>query len=91
MKFVAFALDGDTIYEGAQELTMSRETGNRFAPYRPRLLVHLKPTALQPGVVGRDGWAHRLIILYNCLWVLIAAWQAKMLRSQKSSQIIIGD
>ncbi len=43
------------------------------------------PVALPPGVVGLDGWADRLIILSNCLWVLIAAWHGMKLRSQKSS------
>jgi len=43
------------------------------------------PASLPPGVVGLDGWADRLIVLSNCSWVLIAAWQAIKLRSQKLS------
>lgn len=32
------------------------------------------PTSLPPGVLGLDGWANRLIVLANCLWVFVAAW-----------------
>ena len=34
------------------------------------------PTHLPAGVLGLDGWADRLIVLSNCLWVCVAAWQA---------------
>lgn len=34
------------------------------------------PTALPPGVIGLDGWADRLFVLSNCLWVVLAAWRA---------------
>jgi hypothetical protein len=34
------------------------------------------PTHLPAGVLGVDGWADRLIVLSNCLWVFVAAWQA---------------
>jgi len=34
------------------------------------------PKALPPGVLALDGWADRLIVLCNCSWVLLAAWQA---------------
>lgn len=34
------------------------------------------PKSLPPGVLGLDGWANRLIVLSNCLWVIVAAWQA---------------
>ena len=33
------------------------------------------PTRLPAGVLGLDGWADRLIVLSNCLWVFVAAWQ----------------
>lgn len=42
------------------------------------------PTSLPPGVLGLDGWADRLIVLSNCLWVFVAAWQAIKLRGRKS-------
>ena len=35
------------------------------------------PKRLPAGVLGLDGWADRLIILTNCSWVIVAAWQAK--------------
>jgi len=34
------------------------------------------PKSLPPGVLGLDGWANRLIVLSNCLWVFVTAWQA---------------
>ena len=34
------------------------------------------PAHLPEGVLGLDGWADRLIVLSNCLWVGVAAWQA---------------
>lgn len=34
------------------------------------------PTALPPAVIGLDGWADRLFVLSNCLWAVLAAWQA---------------
>jgi len=43
------------------------------------------PAALPPGVIGLDGWADRLIVLSNCLWVVMVAWQVIKLRTQKSS------
>ena len=42
------------------------------------------PTQLPAGVLGLDGWADRLIVLSNCLWVFVAAWQAMKLSGQKS-------
>jgi hypothetical protein len=33
------------------------------------------PAHLPAGVLGLDGWADRLIVLSNCLWVGVAAWQ----------------
>ncbi len=38
------------------------------------------PKSLPPGVLGLEGWANRLIVLSNCLWVFVAAWQAIKLR-----------
>jgi hypothetical protein len=32
------------------------------------------PAHLPPGVIGLDGWADRLIVVSNCLWVTVAAW-----------------
>ena len=42
------------------------------------------PAQLPAGVLGLDGWADRLFVLSNCLWVLIAAWQAMKLADQRS-------
>ena len=41
------------------------------------------PTSLPTGVLGLDGWADRLIVLSNCLWVGVAAWQAMKLTGRK--------
>ena len=43
------------------------------------------PTQLPAGVLGLDGWADRLIVLSNCLWVCVAAWQAMKLAGRKES------
>jgi hypothetical protein len=42
------------------------------------------PKSLPLGVLGLDGWANRLIVLFNCLWVIVAAWQAIKLRRKIS-------
>ena len=42
------------------------------------------PAQLPAGVIGLDGWADRLFILSNCLWLLVAAWQAMKLADQRS-------
>jgi hypothetical protein len=34
------------------------------------------PKVLPAGVFRLDGWANRLIVLSNCLWVFIASWHA---------------
>jgi hypothetical protein len=41
------------------------------------------PTHLPAGVLGLDGWADRLFVLSNCLWVFVAAWQAMKLTGRK--------
>jgi uncharacterized protein DUF998 len=41
------------------------------------------PAQLPAGVLGLDGWADRLIILSNCLWVFVAAWQVMKLAGRK--------
>ena len=41
------------------------------------------PAQLPAGVLGFDGWADRLIVLSNCLWVGVAAWQIMKLTGQK--------
>jgi Protein of unknown function (DUF998) len=33
------------------------------------------PKSLPPGLLPLDGWADRMIVLSNCAWVLLAAWQ----------------
>ena len=45
------------------------------------------PKSLPPGVVGLDGWANRLIVLSNCLWVVVAAWQAIKVRRDNQSSV----
>ena len=43
------------------------------------------PAHLPAGVLGLDGWADRLFVLANCLWVFVAAWWAMKVTSQKES------
>jgi Protein of unknown function (DUF998) len=61
----------------------------QFAAANGGQLPQQAPAALPAGVLGLDGWADRLIVLSNCLWVFIAAWQTIRLQSQKSSQAAI--
>ncbi len=39
--------------------------------------------AVPAGVLGLDGWAERLIVLSNCLWVFVATWQTMKLAGRK--------
>jgi hypothetical protein len=41
------------------------------------------PTHLPAGVLGLDGWANRLYVLFSCLWVSVAAWQALKVAGRK--------
>ena len=41
------------------------------------------PAHLPAGVLALDGWADRLIVLSNCSWVLVAAWQAMRLAGRE--------
>jgi Protein of unknown function (DUF998) len=43
------------------------------------------PKSLPPGVLALDGWADRLIVLSNCAWVLLAAWDAIKIRRKHSN------
>src|SRR5258708_14039317 len=43
------------------------------------------PAHLPAGVLGLDGWADRLIVLSNCLWVCIAARTALKLDETRST------
>ncbi len=47
----------------------------QFAKANGGQLPQHAPTALPPGVIGLDGWADRLFVLSNCVWVVVAAWQ----------------
>jgi hypothetical protein len=49
-------------------MQMSRLNGGHLPQHAPK--------ALPPGVLALDGLADRLIVLSNCAWVLLAAWQA---------------
>jgi hypothetical protein len=57
-------------------MQMSRLNGGHLPQHAPK--------ALPPGVLALDGWADRLIVLCNCAWVLLAAWQAISVRSEHS-------
>jgi|SRR5581483_7828551 len=43
------------------------------------------PAHLPAGVLGLDGWADRLIVLSNCLWVVVAARPALKLGETRST------
>jgi len=49
-------------------MQMSRLNGGHLPQHAPK--------ALPAGVLALDGWADRLIVLCNCSWVVLAAWQA---------------
>jgi len=55
----------------------------QFAQVTGGHLPQQAPTHLPAGVLGLDGWADRLIVLSNCLWVCVAAWQAVKLAGRK--------
>ena len=55
----------------------------QFAQVYGGQLPQQAPAHLPTGVLGVDGWADRLIVLFNCLWVGIAAWQAMKLAGRK--------
>lgn len=41
-------------------------------------------TTLPPGVIALVGYANRLLIVANCAWVMVVAWQALQLRRRPS-------
>src|SRR5215467_3811682 len=54
----------------------------QFAQANGGQLPQHAPTSLPAGVLGLDGWADRLIVISNCLWVFVAAWQAMKLAAE---------
>ena len=48
-------------------------------------LPELAPAHLPAGVLGFDGWADRLIVLSNCVWVAVAALQVMKLGDTRST------
>lgn len=55
----------------------------QFAQVYGGHLPQQAPAHLPTGVLGLDGWADRLIVLSNCLWVFVAARQALKLTGRK--------
>lgn len=55
----------------------------QFAQLYGGHLPQQAPTHLPAGVLGGDGWADRLIVLSNCLWVLVAARPVMRLAGRK--------
>jgi hypothetical protein len=55
----------------------------QFAQATGGQLPQHAPAQLPAGVLGLDGWADRLFVLSNCLWVFVAAWQAMKLAGRK--------
>jgi hypothetical protein len=66
---------------GIMTMQMMRITGGHLPQHAPK--------SLPAGVLGGDGWADRLIVLSNCTWVLLAAWQAVQV-ARKSAQRRLG-
>jgi hypothetical protein len=60
----------------------------QFAQANGGQLPQQAPARLPAGVLGLDGWADRLIVLSNCLWVFVAAWQVMKLAGQRSWSLI---
>jgi Protein of unknown function (DUF998) len=56
----------------------------QFAQVTGGHLPQHAPTHLPAGVLGLDGWANRLYVLFSCLWVGVAAWQALKVVGQRS-------
>jgi hypothetical protein len=63
---------------GIMTMQMTRIKGGHLPQHAPK--------SLPAGVWGLDGWADRLIVLSNCTWVLLAAWQAIRVRRQFRDQ-----
>ena len=57
-------------------MQMARITGGHLPQHAPK--------SLPPGVLALDGWADRLIVLFNCAWVLVAAYHAIQVRRKHS-------
>src|SRR5215472_8821325 len=57
----------------------------QFAQVTGGHLPQHAPMHLPAGVLGLDGWANRLYVLFSCLWVFVAAWQAMKLAGRKES------
>ncbi|HLV98261.1 MAG TPA: DUF998 domain-containing protein [Ktedonobacterales bacterium] len=56
----------------------------QFAQANGGQLPQQAPMHLPAGVLGLDGWADRLIVLVNCVWVVVAGWQAMKVAGQRS-------
>ncbi|HEX4206636.1 MAG TPA: DUF998 domain-containing protein [Ktedonobacteraceae bacterium] len=56
----------------------------QFAQVYGGQLPQHAPTRLPAGVLGLDGWADRLIVLSNCVWVFVAARPAMKLAGRKA-------
>ncbi len=57
----------------------------QFAQANGGQLPQHAPTSLPAGVLGLDGWADRLFVVSNCVWVMVAAWQAIKLHGTENS------
>ncbi len=56
-------------------VAMTVQVAHAYGGHLPRVA----PTTLPPGVLHLDGWADRLIVVANCLWVAAAARYATAL------------
>lgn len=65
-------------------LTLALMTAQFIHAYGGKLPTHA-PAQLPAGVTGLDGWADRLIVLTNYLWVASVAWQ--MIKVQGNNSV----
>jgi hypothetical protein len=56
----------------------------QFAQANGGQLPQHAPASLPPGVLGLDGWANRLFVLFSCAWVMVAAWHTIKLRGAEN-------
>jgi hypothetical protein len=46
------------------------------------------PRVLPAGVIGLVGWANRLLVVVDCVWVITVAWQAIVLHGPQRARLL---
>jgi hypothetical protein len=65
---------------GASLVLMTAQFAQVYGGHLPQQA----PTHLPAGVLGLDGWANRLYVLFACAWVIVAAWQVLKVAAHRS-------